>query len=153
MNHPLRLPLALAALLAAGTLPAQAFDLVTKEEARRDAAAPDYATKTLPMAGAPTIELVAPDVKKPLSGAVNIVVRWAAADGASIDTRSFKLLYGRLRLDVTERIAGHAKITPTGLEAPNAELPEGSHRLTLQIADSLKRVGRHEVTVEVLPAK
>lgn len=152
MPHLLRLSLALTCLLATA-LPAHAFDLVSAAEAKRDAAAPDYATKSLPMAGAPTIDLVSPDVRQPLTGTVNIVVRWAATDGAQIDLTSFRLLYGRLRIDVTERLAGHAKITPTGLEAPNAELPEGSHRLTLQISDSLKRVGRREVNVEVLPAK
>jgi hypothetical protein len=142
-------------LLAAAALawPAQAFELVTADEARRDAAAPAYATKALSMPGAPTIELLSPDVKRPLAGAVNIVVRWSANDGATIDLSSFRVLYGRLRLDVTERLAAHAKVTPTGVEAPNASLPEGSHRLIIQVADTLKRVGRQEVTFEVAPAK
>jgi hypothetical protein len=134
-------------------MPACAFELVTPEEAQRDAAAPAYATKALPMPGAPSIELLSPDVKRPLTGAVNIVVRWSANDGASIDTSSFRVLYGRLRLDVTERLAAHAKVTPTGVEAPNASLPEGSHRLVIQVADTLKRVGRHEVMFEVAPAR
>src|SRR5262245_58661309 len=98
-------------MILAISLPAHAFDLVTPDEARRDAAAPPYATKAVPMAGAPTIELVSPDVKKPLTGAVNIVVRWAANDGASIDVASFRVLYGRLRLDVTDRLAAHAKVS------------------------------------------
>jgi hypothetical protein len=148
--HPRLLALLAIAALA---LPSHAFELVTSDEAKRDAAAPAYVTKALPMAGAPTIELLSPDVKRPLVGAVNIVVRWSANDGASIDTSSFRVLYGRLRLDVTERLAAHAKVTPTGVEAPNASLPEGSHRLVIQVADSLKRVGRQEVTFEVAPAK
>jgi hypothetical protein len=153
VNRHILTPLLLAAWLA-GSAGAHAFELVTRDEARRDAKAPDYATKALPMAGAPTIELVSPDVRQPLTGAVNIVVRWAATDGASIDLSSFRVLYGRLRIDVTERLAAHAKLSPTGLEAPNATLPEGSHRLTIQIADNLKRVARHEVNLEVAaPAK
>lgn len=133
--------------------PAHAFELITAEEAKRDAAAPAYATKALPMAGVPTIELLSPDVKRPLTGAVNIVVRWSASDGASIDLGSFRVLYGRLRLDVTERLAAHAKVTPTGVDAPNASLPEGHHRLIIQVADTLKRVGRQEVSFEVTAAK
>jgi hypothetical protein len=148
--HRRFVPSLLLAALLASALPARAFELVSRDEARRDAAAPDYAAKALPVAGAPTIELVSPDVKQPLVGAVNIVVRWTANDGASIDLSSFRVLYGRLRIDVTERLASHATLSPTGLEAPNATLPEGSHRLTIQIADSLKRVARHEITLEVV---
>lgn len=149
VHHRLFASLTLAVL----AWPVQAFDLVTADEARRDAAAPDYATKSLPMAGAPSIELLSPDVKRPLTGAVNIVVRWSASDGAAIDLSTFRVLYGRLRLDVTERLAAHAKVTPTGVEAPNASLPEGSHRLIIQVADTLKRVARQEVSFEVAPAK
>ena len=140
------------AVLALGTHTC-AFELVTADEAKRDAAAPAYVTKTLPVPGAPSIELLSPDVKRPLTGAVNIVVRWSANDGASIDPSTFRVLYGRLRLDVTERLAAHARVTPSGVEAPNASLPEGSHRLLIQVADTLKRVGRHEVMLEVAPAK
>lgn len=138
-----------ALLLVALAGPASAFDLVSAAEAQRDNAAPEVFAKALPPLGAPAIDLVSPDVKKPLTGAVNIVVRWAASDGATIDLNSFKVLYGRLRIDVTQRLAGHAKVTPTGLEAPNATLPEGSHRLMIQIADSQKRVGQHEVVLDV----
>ena len=144
-------PRLLSAALAATLLatPAFAFELVSQSEAMSDAAAPEVYTKALPVMGAPNIDLVSPDVKKPLTGAVNIVVRWAATDGASIDLSTFKVLYGRLRIDVTQRLAGHAKVTATGLEAQNASLPEGSHRLMIQIADSLKRLAQHEVMLEV----
>ncbi len=138
---------ALAGALLAG--PASAFDLVSAAEVQRDNAAPDVFAKALPALGAPAIEIVSPDVKKPLTGAVNISVRWSASDGATIDTSSFKVMYGRLRIDVTQRLAGQAKVTPTGLEAPNATLPEGSHRLLIQIADSQKRMGQQEVVFEV----
>ncbi len=50
---------------------------------------------------------------------------------------------------VTQRLAGQAKVTSTGLEAPNATLPEGNHRLLIQIADSHKRMGQQEVVFEV----
>ena len=144
-------PRLLSAALAATLLatPAFAFELVSQSEAMSDAAAPEVYTKALPVMGAPNIDLVSPDVKKPLTGAVNIVVRWAATDGASIDLSTFKVLYGRLRIDVTQRLAGHAKVTATGLEAQNASLPEGSHRLMIQIADNLKRLAQHEVMLEV----
>jgi hypothetical protein len=155
-DRPVKPAPALFAALAfavCAALPARAFELVTADEAKRDAAAPDYATKSLPMPGAPSIELLSPDVKRPLTGAVNIVVRWSASDGAAIDLSTFRVLYGRLRLDVTERLAAHAKVTPSGVEAPDAKLPEGSHRLVIQVADTLKRVGRQEVNFEVAPAK
>lgn len=144
-------PRLLSAALAATLLatPAFAFELVSQSEAMSDAAAPEVYAKALPVLGAPNIDLVSPDVKKPLTGAVNIVVRWAATDGASIDLSTFKVLYGRLRIDVTQRLAGHAKVTATGLEAQNASLPEGSHRLMIQIADNLKRLAQHEVMLEV----
>ncbi|MBC7956452.1 MAG: hypothetical protein H7Y33_11360 [Cytophagales bacterium] len=144
---PRLLCVALAATLLAA--PAFAFDLVSKSEAMSDAAAPEVFAKGLPVLGAPNIDLVSPDVKKPLTGAVNIVVRWAATDGATIDLSTFKVLYGRLRIDVTQRLAGHAKVTATGLEAQNASLPEGSHRLMIQIADNQKRLAQHEVLLEV----
>ncbi len=64
-----------------------------------------------------------------------------AAAGAEIDPTTFRVLYGWLGIDITDRLKEHANITPEGIRAENAELPEGRHELTLEIADTKGRYG------------
>ena len=126
-------PLGLA--LAAFPLRAQAWPLITPDEEARDNAAPEgVAPADLPPP--PAIDLLRPDISAPVRNPVTIEVRFRAGANHAIDMRTFNATYGRLGINITGRLLEHAATTPDGLSAENVELPTGSHRVTLSIADT-----------------
>lgn len=144
---------ALAPLAGLATAPraAPGFDLVTAAEMARDlAATPAPASRALPNPAAPRIELLAPTLGKPMASPIDIRLRWEGVEGATVDPASVRVRYGRLGIDVTERVLGAAKVSAQGIEAPGARLPAGEHRLAIEVADSQRRVARREFVVEVL---
>jgi hypothetical protein len=100
---------------------------------------------------APTITVVKPDRSAPIQPPVDIDVRFAAAQGATINISTLKILYGFLKLDVTQRIlhAPGVQVSSEGLKASGAQLPSGSHKLFIQVADNLGRTGRQPVEFTV----
>jgi hypothetical protein len=123
--------------LALATLPvkARAWRLITPDEEARDSVAPEgVAPADLPPP--PTIDLLRPDISAPVRNPVTIEVRFRAGASHAIDMRTFNATYGRLGINITSRLLEHAATTPDGLSAENVELPTGSHRVTLSIADT-----------------
>ena len=123
------------------TLPAVAqttWDLLTPQEAARDNAA-----RNLPgpadLPAPPQIQLLRPDISRPISNPTTIEVRFSAGSGAAIDMRSFRATFGRLRIDITNRLLEHATKTSDTLSAENVNLPVGNHRVTLSIANVLRK--------------
>lgn len=142
--------LALTGSLLAATQ-AGAFELVSDAEAARDRAAPlPPASRAMPNPSAPRIDLLAPALGKPMSSPIDIRLRWEGLEGATVDPASVRVKYGRLGIDVTDRVLGAAKVNAQGIEAPGAKLPAGEHRLAIEVADSQRRVARREFIVEVL---
>jgi hypothetical protein len=91
--------------------------------------------------GAPTIRIEEPDITRPVRSPVNIGIRFQAAANARIAVNSLRVRYGFLGIDITRRILAHARPTPTGVFVEEAELPRGRHKVTIQIADNMGRVG------------
>jgi len=100
---------------------------------------------------APTIMVVKPNHSTPIQPPVDIDVRFAAAQGATVNISTLKILYGFLKLDVTQRIvqAPGVQLSAEGLKANGAQLPRGSHKLLIEIADNLGRIGRQPVEFTV----
>lgn len=123
--------------LALVTFPvkARAWPLITPDEEARDNAAPE-GPPTADLPPPPAIDLLRPDISGPVRNPVTIEVRFRAGSNHAIDMRTFNATYGRLGLDITRRLLEHATTTPDGLSAANVELPTGSHRVTLSIADT-----------------
>lgn len=122
---------------------APAWTLFTDDEIRKEsrAAHPRASTAPAPQPGAPVIDIVEPDAKKPIKSPFGIRIRFRPGSGASIDPASFRVKYGWLNLDITERLIGHAKVDASGVAADDAEIPAGEYSITLQIADTLGRIG------------
>jgi hypothetical protein len=124
--------------LALTTCPAVAqtsWKLITPEEDALDNAAPQIpAPPDLP--APPTIDLVRPDISRPIQNPVTIEVQFSPGPGRAIDMRTFNATYGWLGINITRRLLEHAVTTPSGLLAENIELPPGDHRVTLSIADT-----------------
>jgi hypothetical protein len=121
---------------------ASAWPLVTRQQAQRENTAPHRQTAPAPTrSGAPTIMIEEPDITRPVRSPVNIRIRFQAAANARIEVSTLRVRYGRLGIDLTRRILAHARPTPSGVFVEDAELPRGRHRVTIQIADNMGRVG------------
>jgi hypothetical protein len=149
---------ALAAALAVTSLSSAAnrggFELLSQREYQSELSARSTAPALVPRAAdfsAPTITVVKPDRSKPIQPPVDIEVRFQAAQGASINVSSLRVSYGVLRFDITRRIldAPGVQISASGLRASGARIPSGSHKLVIEVADNLGRVGRQLVEFTV----
>jgi hypothetical protein len=144
---------AVAAL--AGIAPALAFSLVTPEEAA--AAQSAHARGFLPgprhpgenAAALPQIEVESPALDAPVKSPVNIKLKFVPPPGAVIVPETFRAYYGFLGIDITDRIRAHAAITQAGLTLENAELPKGTHELTLSVRDSADRAAELRLSVTI----
>ncbi len=123
--------------------------LVTEEEVRAAAAAPMLTPRAAPVQDAPQIEIVSPDIKGAVTSPTKVHLRFRAVSPATPKPESFRALYGSFRLDITNRLLPFAKLTTEGLILDEASLPSGSHRIFLEIQDSVGRTGVKLLSVTV----
>ena len=126
--------------------------LITPEEAaglRESVDAPLWTPKAA--AGAPTIDILKPVLMGDpvLASPLAIDLAFHAAPDATIDAASFRIFYGAFSLDVTQRLLKGVSVNPEGLQVEQAGIPSGNHRLVLQIADGLKRIGTRELRLSI----
>lgn len=134
-----------------GICRAVAWPLVTRQEQRRENAAPHTQAAPSPTrSGAPTIRIEEPDITKPVRSPVKIRVHFQAEANARIVVDSLRVRYGLLRIDITRRILAHARPTPSGVFVDDAELPRGRHEITIQIADNMGRTGTRSFDFNVV---
>jgi len=104
-----------------------------------------------PRAVVPLIDILKPeavaDLKVKAPFAISVLFK-SQAD-AAIDPRTFKVMYGAFKLDITSRITKFVKVTKDGFSLENAQIPVGKHRLTMQVMDEKQRVAERELRVEV----
>ena len=157
----------MALLLGAGAAHAAGFDLITAaeavEEAQAEASAPPEARTrgiTLPKEGAPAIRVVMPaattgaGATATTTGAapVRIEVAFKPAPGARIVPSTFRVLYGLLKIDLTDRLRRNASVTESGVVVENAQMPAGQHRLILQVGDDKGNTTEQELRIRVASA-
>lgn len=132
------------AALGVGRVACAQVVLVTEQEAAaaRAAPAPLFTPKAAPEVGAPKILLQMPDISHPVSSPLRINLHFLATAPAVIVPDSFRVLYGLLKLDITNRVTGSARVTPEGLDVSQAILPPGEHSILLELQDSLGRQAR-----------
>ena len=125
--------------------------LVTRQHSRRENAAPHkQAAPAAPRSGAPIIRIEEPNTTRPIKSPVRIRVTFQPASNATIVVNSLRVRYGSLGIDITRRILAHARPTASGVTVDDAELPRGRHRVTIQIADNLGRVGTKSLQFTVV---
>ena len=121
---------------------ANAWPLVTRQQLQRENAAPhEQAAPGPTQSGSPTIRIEEPDITRPVRSPVRIRISFQAAANARIVVNSLRVRYGFLGIDITRRILAHARPTASGVSVDDAELPRGRHKVTIQIADNMGRVG------------
>jgi hypothetical protein len=149
--------LVLTALLAASLATAAegGFQLLSSREYQSELAARAAPGATFVTRGAdfnaPTITVVKPDHSAPIKPPVDIDVQFTPYQGSTVNVSTLKILYGWLKLDITDRIlkAPGVQVSAAGLRASGAQLPSGTHKLLIEIADNLGRVGRQPVEFTV----
>lgn len=143
----------LATLLAASMLlsgAAQAFELVSPEESAANSVLPEPppATRSLQPAW-PRIEIRNP-VGSEVQPPVSIEVRFLGDGSSPVDPESFRVYYGMLGIDITDRIRKATTIRADGFQAQGAELPPGKHSLRMSLADRSGRRTEVQVKFRVL---
>ena len=139
----------------AGAALRSGFELLSAQEyqselAARAAPGAAFSFKSADIDG-PSITVVRPDHTAPIHPPVDIEVRFKPAQGASVNVNSLKITYGWMSFDVTQRILGApgVQVSPDGLKANGAQLPPGSHKLIIAVADNYGRTGRQPVEFTV----
>jgi hypothetical protein len=135
------------------------FDLITPAEARRDAAEPAPPPRTralrpdsLAAAVAPTIQVISPEsAGHSITSPVRIEVAFKAPPDSRIVPSTFRLLYGVLKIDLTDRVNKRATILESGVVVEQARVPDGTHRLIVRVADDKGRLGEQEMIIRVGP--
>ena len=93
----------------------------------------------------------APDTAVPAP--VRIQVAFQPAPGTRIVPSSLRVLYGLLKIDLTERLRPHATVSEEGFLVERAQMPEGQHRLILQVADDQGHSTEQELRIRVAAAQ
>lgn len=159
---------ALVALLALGALARQgvadaadAFELVTRAESGREqlaalqappppplAVAPRTRSMAVPRSG-PLIRVLMPSQTQAVPAPLRIEIEFEPSAGARIVPSSFRMLYGVLKIDLTERLRRHATVSEAGVVIERAQIPDGMHRLFLQVADDQGQQAEQELRLRV----
>jgi hypothetical protein len=137
--------------------PGGGFDLVTASEAQANAKAEAESPAIItprqvppPRPNAPGIKVVSPVAAgTPVAAPLRLEVAFTPAPGARIVPSSFRVLYGLLKIDLTDRMRRHATVTETGVVVDGAKVPDGQHRLFLQVADDKGNTAEQELRIRV----
>jgi hypothetical protein len=136
--------------LCASACHVQAFELVSVSEMQASLGAAEPLTaKTVAVPGAPQIEIVHPRLDTPVVSPTAIQLMFVPAASSVVRPETFKVLYGRLRIDITQRLINAAKVTAEGISVKEASLPKGSHRLLISIEDLQGRQGIKSLDFEI----
>lgn len=173
LGRLVRLPgaaLALAALTSAAMAqpvrkaPPPAFELITQAEASRErdvrakseaSDLPEVRSRSLPgAAGAPTqpvlsIRVVAPTPQAAVTAPLRIELAFETPPGTRVVPSTFRVLYGVLKIDLTERLRRFSTISERGVVVDQAVVPDGLHRLFLHVADDKGNVAEQELRLRV----
>lgn len=152
----LLLGLAACALPAAAQPPVQPLMLVTEAEHQRERAQPVTPAASAPRSRslrppAPQIRVIAPlaGSDAPVPAPLRLEFGFQPAPGTRIVPASFRLLYGVLRIDLTERLRAQASISEQGMLLERALMPPGNHRLWVQVGDDQGNLAEQELRLRI----
>jgi hypothetical protein len=167
----LAVALALAGFGLFAATPARAqlaFELITKAEASRDrdmrpkddpTEVPEVpAVRSRAVPGTPgtaparpvfAIRVVAPTPLASVTAPLRIELAFETLPGTRVVPSTFRVLYGVLKIDLTERLRRFATISERGVVVDQAVVPDGLHRLFIQVADDRGNVAEQELRLRV----
>jgi hypothetical protein len=144
------------AMLGTGAAHAQGsggFELITAAEAAQTAKAereapPEIRARQVPgpKGNVPGIRVISPTAPgTPVAAPLRIEVAFTPTPGTRIVPSSFRVLYGLLKI----RLRKHATVTENGVVVDRAVVPDGQHRLILQVADDQGNTAEQELRIRV----
>lgn len=140
----------LSLLFASTQIYAQTTFLVSEEEmVKSNANKTFFYPKTVVSPDAPKIELVSPKLDSTVSSPTQIQLKFLPKTPATTKPETFRILYGTFQIDITERLLKVATVTPQGINVPEAKLPNGKHKLVLNVQDSDGRMGSRLIEFEI----
>jgi len=132
---------------------AQIFNLVSQSEylasEAQEKSAPSFAARASAGPSDPIIDIRAPSLTGTVKAPVSIDLRCLTSGAAKINWESLKILYGAFKLDITDRVRREAKVLPDGIQIASANLPSGSHKLVIQVANTDGKQAEREVRFTV----
>ena len=130
--------------------PPTGIEIITAAEYEASLRAPEpLASKTLSDPGGPVIVVDSPQLGGRIPSPTPIRVRFVASESSVVNPETFKVRYGTLRIDITDRLLKEVKISREGFSFPNAALPAGTHTLAMSIQDDKNRRTEQLVRFEV----
>ena len=145
-------PVCLALVITASAY-AQTFDLVSQSEylasEAQEKSVPSFVARASAGPSDPIIDIRSPSLAGPVKAPVSIDLRFLASGAAKINWESLKILYGAFKLDITDRVRKEAKVLPDGIQIASANLPSGSHKLLIQVANTEGKQAEREVRFTV----
>jgi hypothetical protein len=132
---------------------ARAFDLVSQSEflasQAQEKLEPVFLARSSPAPSDPVIEIRSPSLTGPIKAPVSIDLRCLSSGAAKINWESLKIMYGAFKLDITERVKKEGKMLSDGIQIASANLPSGSHKLVIQVANTDGKLAEREVRFTV----
>jgi hypothetical protein len=98
---------------------------------------------------APKIELISPRLDSNITSPTKIQLKFLPKTPATAKPETFRILYGTFQIDITDRLLKVATVTAQGINVPEAKLPNGKHKLFLNVQDSDGRVGSRLIEFEI----
>jgi hypothetical protein len=140
-------------LALATSVCAQTFDLVSQSEflasENQEKRVPPFSARSTPGPSDPVIDIRSPSLTGSVKAPVSIDLRFLTSGAAKINWESLRILYGAFKLDITDRVRKEAKVLPDGIQIASANLPSGSHKLIIQVANTEGKQAEREVRFTV----
>jgi hypothetical protein len=105
--------------------------------------------KAVSVPDAPSIEVLSPQLGTNINSPTQIDVKFNPKNPANIKPDTFKALYGSFKIDITKRLLNVANVTPQGIHVTEANLPKGSHKITMSVEDTEGRVGFKSIEFDI----
>ena len=137
------------ALLLAPLSAAQAFELVTPDEAALPAGeAPSLVMRGSPLRRPNILVVSPPPAAGLMHSPIDLKLRFHAFGGAEIDPESVVVTYLKQpSIDITQRITKF--ITAQGIEIDNVSVPPGAHQFWIELKDKSGHAGSAEFSFQV----
>lgn len=117
----------------ADSSPARPLDLITRDEAALPDSPEEHFEAAMEEEG-PVVEVVTPRNGNTYSPPLSVMVKFAPREDKEIDLSTLKVEYLKLfPINITDRIKPY--VTKDGIKAENVNIPSGTHKIRLSVAD------------------
>lgn len=131
---------------------AQGLILISPDEVyQSNLAQESLMAKFVPDPLAPSIDVLSPHIVQDsiLSAPFPIELRFRAIAPSSVKIDTFRVSYGSLGIDITDRLLKVAQLTEQGMVLKDANIPAGHHKLTISLGDTSGHLASKKLEFDV----